>query len=127
MTREYSWQASRGFVCFSMLTPMNAVNEKQCSSCGEQVPENCVRCRTCGEFLYEETKQFHEEARQAASEPIWMVAYSGQKFGPFTREQLQTAFVQNSVPATALVWKPGLADWITVSKVADLNPTPGSG
>lgn len=103
---------------------MNSPSLKTCQ-CGEQVPANCVRCRECGQFLYEETKQFHDQNIADDSAAVWMVAYNGQQFGPFPTNGLRQSFATQAMPGDAMVWKPGMSDWIHASKVAELsNPVP---
>lgn len=99
---------------------MNAVNFKTCP-CGEQVPKGCVRCRECGSFLNDDVKQYHDQHIAGENAAVWMVAYNGQEFGPFPTEVLKEAFATHAVPATALVWKTGLSDWIAASKVPELS------
>ena len=54
-----------------------------------------------------------------------MVAYNGQQFGPFPTNGLRQSFATQAMPGDAMVWKPGMSDWIHASKVAELsNPVP---
>lgn len=100
---------------------------KKCS-CGEHVPINCVRCRECGAFLHSDTRDFHEQNFADHDIAEWRVAYNGQEFGPFSTNALREAFATNFVPPEAMVWKPGLADWISVHRVAELlDQESGSG
>jgi hypothetical protein len=99
---------------------MNTPSLKTCQ-CGEQVPANCVRCRECGQFLYQETKQFHDENIADESVAVWMLAHSGQQFGPLSTNALKQLFGTHAVPIEAMVWKPGMSDWIQARKVAELS------
>lgn len=89
-------------------------------SCGERVPSNCVRCRECGAFLHETTREFHEQNFAKDDVAEWLVSYNGQQFGPFPTHALREAFATNFVPQEAMVWKPGLADWIAAHRVVEL-------
>ncbi|MFK7819723.1 MAG: DUF4339 domain-containing protein [Planctomycetaceae bacterium] len=97
------------------------IESKTCQ-CGEQVPANCVRCRFCGDFLYEQTRQFHEEniARNEVAE--WMVTVGQQQFGPLSTEALRQSLATHQVPPQAMVWKQGLSGWIEAHRVPELWP-----
>jgi hypothetical protein len=103
-----------------------SIETKTCN-CGEQVPSNCVRCRFCGDFLYEQTRQFHAENIARDDDAVWMVAFGDQQIGPLPTESLRQSLAMNQIPAQALVWKQGLSGWIEATRVAELWPQAVSG
>ena len=61
----------------------------------------------------------------------WRVAAKGEQRGPFTLEQLRAMIAEGRLPPDALVWKPGMASWGSLSSVPELSmagsrgPMPG--
>ncbi|MDR3416893.1 MAG: DUF4339 domain-containing protein [Nevskia sp.] len=53
---------------------------------------------------------------------IWYYARGGERFGPFTIEDLKAAAVQGSFCSDDLIWKDGLQSWIKAGQVNGLFP-----
>jgi hypothetical protein len=53
----------------------------------------------------------------------WYYACQGQQVGPVSPEQLRQAAATGQLPATGLVWKQGMADWVPAQKVRGLFPS----
>ncbi|QDU41469.1 hypothetical protein Mal4_58370 [Maioricimonas rarisocia] len=49
---------------------MVRVEQTTCPSCGTNVPQNCVRCRDCGEFLRAEIAEHYSEIKKRPSRVI---------------------------------------------------------
>lgn len=99
---------------------LSSVQTKTCR-CGEEVPVGCVRCRECGDFLNERTRKYHAENTANSDVAEWMVFEGRQQMGPFAASQLRQSLAQNEFSGRALVWKPGLSDWVEAHRVAELT------
>jgi hypothetical protein len=61
----------------------------------------------------------------------WRIAVKGEQRGPFTLDQVRAMIAEGRLPADALVWKPGMANWAPLGSVAELTmsvsrgPMPG--
>ena len=99
---------------------LNSVQTKICR-CGEDVPVGCVRCRECGEFLNERTRKYHAQNIASSDVAEWMVFEGQRQIGPFAASQLRQSLAKNDFSNQALVWKPGLSDWIEAHRVAELT------
>ena len=99
---------------------LSSVQTKTCH-CGEEVPVGCVRCRECGDFLNEQIRTYHAENIANNDDAVWMVFEGREQVGPFAASQLRRSFASNDFSPRALVWKPGLSDWIEARRVAELT------
>lgn len=51
------------------------------------------------------------------------ITHDGQQKGPYSLDELNTAIAQGSVPAHALAWYEGCAEWISLSGVEGIDRT----
>jgi len=51
----------------------------------------------------------------------WYVATGNQPQGPFTAVQVQQGLASGQITAATLVWSNGMAAWLPVSQVSELN------
>lgn len=51
----------------------------------------------------------------------WRVAVGTKQRGPFSLEQMRETVAQGRMPADALVWRPGMAEWKPWTQVAELG------
>lgn len=64
-----------------------------------------------------------------ADAQVWHVSAGGKTVGPATAEQVRRSIAAGKVPLSAVVWKDGMADWLTLSHVPEfanvtVRPTP---
>jgi len=57
----------------------------------------------------------------------WRVAVKGEQRGPFSLEQVRAMIAEGRLPADALVWRPGMANWAPVGSVPELAAPVGRG
>jgi len=50
----------------------------------------------------------------------WRIAVKGEQRGPYSLEQVRTMLAEGRLPPDTLVWKPGMANWAPVGRVAEL-------
>jgi hypothetical protein len=51
----------------------------------------------------------------------WMVSDAGKQQGPYTLDQLKQMIRDSRLPATALVWTPGMTEWKAWAEVPELG------
>jgi hypothetical protein len=54
----------------------------------------------------------------------WQLARGGEKFGPFTSQELATMGKEGRITSDMVVWRQGMEKWQSVSKVKGLQVTP---
>lgn len=52
----------------------------------------------------------------------WYYSKNGNQLGPISTEELQSKVVSGEIAAKDLVWKDGMADWLSVGEIAELRP-----
>ncbi len=57
----------------------------------------------------------------------WRVAVKGEQRGPYTLEQVRAMIAKGQLPADALVWRPGMANWAPWESVPELVTPAGRG
>jgi hypothetical protein len=68
----------------------------------------------------------HASATMSAGPPPmpganYYVGVNGVQSGPFDMATLQRKVAEGSLPRSALVWKPGMAEWAAAESVAEVN------
>ena len=53
---------------------------------------------------------------------IWHIVVNGQTMGPYSAEEISTHLASGRIGTDILVWKEGMADWTSISQIAELNP-----
>lgn len=59
------------------------------------------------------------EVQQVAE---WYVSPLGKALGPFTLDELVALFVERQIDGKTPVWRDGMADWVLLNDVAELQP-----
>lgn len=57
----------------------------------------------------------------------WFLAIDGAQQGPFTQLQVQQKIHGGEIPGSTLGWREGMASWVPVEKIAELQAKPGTG
>ncbi len=55
---------------------------------------------------------------------LWHLARDGEKFGPYTSQQLSELGKDGRITGDMVVWREGMGEWLPVSKVKGLQLTP---
>ena len=63
------------------------------------------------------------------SDQAWIYAMNGARHGPASAREVAALISSDRLPITALVWKPGMTDWVAASDVPEIAsrcaPLPG--
>lgn len=51
------------------------------------------------------------------SDPVWYIFENGEQSGPFSQADLRMFLSQGSITNAAMVWRDGLAEWISIGKI----------